>query len=172
MPVRGPSPARSPSLRSVLQTLTREQILPGDPDAVFGFFADAFNLEAITPPWLRFRVVTPGPIRMAPGTLIEYRLRLHGVPVRWLTRIEAWEPGARFTDVQVRGPYGSWHHTHSFEPHADGTLVRDAVRYELPLGPLGRIAHSAFVRRDLERIFDFRHEEVARRLGAGTTTGA
>ena len=78
----------------------------------------------------------------------------------------------RFTDVQVRGPYRSWHHTHSFEPHAGGTLVRDTVRYELPLGPLGRIAHAAFVRRDLERIFDFRHEEVARRLGAGTTTGA
>jgi ligand-binding SRPBCC domain-containing protein len=162
----------SPSPRALLQTLTREQILPGDPDVVFAFFADAFNLEAITPPWLRFGVVTPGPIHMAAGTLIEYRLRLHGVPVRWLTRIETWEPGRRFTDVQVRGPYRAWHHTHSFERHADGTLVRDTVRYELPLGPLGRIAHAAFVRRDLERIFDFRHEEVARRLGAGTTTGA
>ena len=139
---------------------------------MFGFFADAFNLQAITPPWLRFRVVTPGPIRMAPGALIEYRLRLHGVPIRWLTRIEAWEPGERFADVQVRGPYRFWHHTHSFEPHPDGTLVRDTIRYDLPLGPLGRIANTAFVRRDLERIFDFRHEEVARRLGAGTTSGA
>jgi ligand-binding SRPBCC domain-containing protein len=139
---------------------------------VFGFFADAFNLEAITPAWLRFKVGTPGPIHMAPGTLIEYRLRLHGVPIRWLTRIEAWEPGVRFADVQVRGPYRVWHHTHAFEPHADGTLVRDTVRYELPFGPLGRVAHAAFVRRDLERIFDFRHEEVARRLGAGTTSGA
>ena len=139
---------------------------------MFGFFADAFNLEAITPPWLRFRVVTPGPIRMAPGALIEYRLRLHGVPIRWLTRIEAWEPGERFADVQVRGPYRFWHHTHSFEPHPDGTLVRDTIRYDLPLGPLGRIANTAFVRRDLERIFDFRHEEVARRLGAGTASGA
>jgi ligand-binding SRPBCC domain-containing protein len=162
----------SPSPRALLQTLTREQILPGGPDAVFGFFADAFNLEAITPAWLRFRVVTPGPIQMAPGTLIEYRLRLRRVPIRWLTRIEVWEPGARFADVQVRGPYRSWHHTHAFEPHADGTLVRDTVRYELPLGALGRVAHAAFVRRDLERIFDFRHQEVARRLGAGTTTGA
>ena len=155
---------RSRSPLSLLQTLTREQILPGDPDAAFGFFADAFNLEAITPAWLRFRVVTPGPIRMAPGTLIEYRLRLHGVPVRWLTRIEVWEPGVRFADVQVRGPYRSWHHTHSFERHPDGTLVRDTVRYELPFGPVGRLAHAAFVRRDLDRIFDFRHEEVARRL--------
>lgn len=137
---------------------------------MFGFFADASNLEAITPSWLRFRVVTPGPIRMAPGTLIEYRLRLHGVPVRWLTRIEVWEPGERFADVQVRGPYRFWHHTHSFEQHPEGTLVRDTVRYDLPLGPLGRIAHAAFVRRDLERIFAFRHEEVARRLGAGSTS--
>ena len=166
MPVRGSSPARSRSPRKLLQTLAREQILPAEPDAVFGFFADAFNLEAITPAWLRFRVVTPAPIAMAPGTLVEYRLRLHGVPVRWLTRIEVWEPGERFADVQVRGPYRVWHHTHSFEPHPDGTLVRDTVRYELPLGPLGKLAHAAFVRRDLQRIFDFRHEEVARRLGA------
>jgi ligand-binding SRPBCC domain-containing protein len=156
---------RSRSPGGLLQTLTREQIFPGAPDVVFGFFADAFNLEAITPPWLGFRVVTPGPIAMAAGTLIEYRLRLHGVPIRWLTRIESWEPGRRFVDVQVRGPYRSWHHTHSFEPHPDGTLVRDTVRYELPLGPFGRLAHAAFVRRDLERIFDFRGERVAGRLG-------
>jgi ligand-binding SRPBCC domain-containing protein len=157
---------RSPSPPRILQTLTREQILPGAPDEVFAFFADAFNLEAITPAWLRFRIVTPGPVRMAPGTLIEYRLALHRVPIRWLTRIEVWEPGRRFVDVQVRGPYRHWHHTHSFEPRAGGTLVRDTVRYALPLGPLGRLAHAAFVRRDLERIFDFRHAEVARRLGA------
>jgi ligand-binding SRPBCC domain-containing protein len=163
---------RSPSPQSLLQTLAREQILPGQPDEVFAFFADAFNLEAITPPWLRFRIVTPKPIRMEPGALIEYRLRLHRIPIRWLTRIEVWEPGARFVDVQVSGPYRVWHHTHSFEPHRGGTLVRDAVRYSLPLGPLGRVADAAFVRRDLERIFEFRHAEVARRLGAGRTSGA
>jgi ligand-binding SRPBCC domain-containing protein len=156
----------------MVHILDRTQVLPGQPPEVFAFFADAFNLEAITPPWLGFRIATPRPIEMAEGALIEYRLALHRVPVRWLTRIEVWEPGARFADVQVRGPYRSWHHTHSFEPHADGTLVRDTVRYELPLGPLGRLAHAAFVRRDLERIFDFRHEEVARRLGAGTNSGA
>jgi ligand-binding SRPBCC domain-containing protein len=164
--------ASSPSPPDLLQTLTREQIVPGDPDAVFGFFADAFNLVAITPPWLRFRVVTPGHGPVGPGTMIEYRLRLHRIPMRWLTRIEVWELGARFVDVQVRGPYRVWHHTHSFEPHAGGTLVRDTVSYDLPLGPLGRLAHGAFVQRDLERIFDFRHEEVARRLGAVTTSGA
>ena len=93
--------------------MTREQILPGDPDEVFGFFADAFNLEAITPPWLRFRVLTQGPVHMAPGALIQYRLALHRIPIRWLTRIETWVAGERFVDVQVRGPYRLWHHTHT-----------------------------------------------------------
>jgi ligand-binding SRPBCC domain-containing protein len=144
--------------------LIREQVLPGTPAGVFGFFADAHNLEAITPPWLRFRVVTRGPIEMRAGTLIEYRLDLHRVPVRWLTRIEIWEPGERFVDVQVSGPYRRWHHTHSFEAHDGGTCVRDTVRYALPLGPLGGLAHRLFVRRDLERIFDFRCEAVAQRL--------
>lgn len=92
--------------------LTREQRLPGAPESVFPFFAAARNLEAITPPWLGFRVLTPEPIAMAPGTLIAYRLRLHGLPLHWLTRIEAWEPGVRFVDVQVKGPYALWHHTH------------------------------------------------------------
>ena len=145
--------------------LEREQLLPGSPEDVFEFFADAFNLEAITPPWLGFRVITPRPIAMGEGTLIEYRLRLHRVPVRWLTRIEVWEPPLRFVDVQLRGPYRAWHHTHSFEPaQGGGTLIRDVVRYALPLGPLGGLAHRAFVRRDLARIFDYRHAEVGRVL--------
>ena len=141
-------------------------MLPGDPDRVFEFYSDAANLEAITPPWLDFRIVTPRPIHMGPGTLIEYRLRLHGLPIRWLTRIEAWEPGRRFVDVQLRGPYRLWHHTHSFEPHRNGTLVSDRVRYELPLGPIGELAHRLQVRRDLKRIFDHRIHAVADRLGA------
>ena len=145
--------------------LEHTQVLPADPDEVFCFFADAFNLEEITPPWLCFRIVTPRPIAMAEGALIEYRLALHRVPVRWLTRIETWEPGRRFVDVQVKGPYRRWHHSHTFEPVPGGTLVSDQVSYALPLGPLGRLAHAAFVRGDLERIFDFRHEQVARRLG-------
>ena len=153
----------APSRASPLaETLRREQVLPGSPDEVFRFFADASNLEAITPPWLRFRIVTPPPLRLGPGTLIEYRLRLHGIPIRWLTRIEAWEPGRRFVDAQVRGPYRLWHHTHTFEPHEHGTLMRDTVRYSLPLGPLGRLAHRAVVRRDLERIFDFRAAVLGR----------
>jgi ligand-binding SRPBCC domain-containing protein len=137
-------------------TLGRSQVLPAAPEEVFPFFADARNLEAITPPFLRFEVVTPDPIEMRAGTLIQYRLRLHGVPVNWLTAIQSWEPPHRFVDVQVRGPYALWHHTHLLEPHPEGTLMRDVVRYALPFGLLGRLAHSLFVRRDVERIFDYR----------------
>lgn len=144
--------------------LEREQVVPRDCGEVFAFFAEARNLEAITPPWLRFRVTTPGEVALRRGALIEYRLRLHGVPIRWRTEIAAWEPERRFVDVQVAGPYALWEHIHTFEPHEDGTLVRDRVRYALPLGPLGRLAHAVLVRRDLARIFDFRRDAVARRL--------
>jgi ligand-binding SRPBCC domain-containing protein len=146
--------------------LQRSQRIPKSVDEVFTFFADARNLETITPDWLRFRVVTPGRIEMAPGTLIEYRLRLHGLPIRWLTRIEVWEPGRRFVDMQVRGPYRYWHHTHSFEPAGDATIVRDVVRYALPFGPLGELARRAFVERDLARIFDHRRRAVSVRLAS------
>jgi len=148
--------------------LRREQRLPGPPAAVFPFFADAGNLEAITPGWLGFRIVTPRPIDMRVGALIEYRLRLHGVPVSWLTRIEEWDAGPthpRFVDAQLRGPYKLWHHTHEFEPDgAGGTVMRDTVRYALPFGPLGEVARRLIVARDLEAIFDFRAERVAQSL--------
>ena len=147
--------------------LRREQRLPRPPADVFPFFADAGNLEAITPPWLGFHIVTPQPIPMGPGTLIEYRLRLHGVPVRWLTRIEHWKPGERFVDAQVRGPYRLWHHTHEFAADgAGGTIMRDTVRYALPFGVLGAVAHRAFVARDLARIFDHRALRVAAAITA------
>ncbi|MGI8622701.1 MAG: SRPBCC family protein [Solirubrobacteraceae bacterium] len=146
-------------------TLRRQQRLDGTPEDVFGFFADAGNLEAITPPWLHFEIVTPHPVEMGRGTLLEYALRLHGLPIDWLTRIEVWEPGVRFVDQQLRGPYALWHHTHEFEATGDGgTLMRDTVRYALPGGPLGELAHGLVVRRDLARIFDFRRAEVARRM--------
>jgi ligand-binding SRPBCC domain-containing protein len=142
-------------------TLVREQPLPGTPDEVFPFFADAGNLEAITPPFLRFRIVTPRPIAMHEGTLIEYRLRLHGVPVRWRTRIDVWEPGVRFVDRQLSGPYELWHHTHEFEAlPGGGTLMRDVVRYRLPFGILGALARP-LVSRDLKTIFDYRAQRVA-----------
>ena len=156
-----------------LHLLEREQWLPRPPEEVFAFFSDALSLEAITPPWLAFRVVTPSPIHMGEGALIDYRLRLRGVPVSWHTRIDVWDPPCRFVDRQLRGPYRYWHHTHAFSPRDGGTSMTDSVRYAMPFGPLGGLAHAAFVRRDLERIFDFRHAAVARLLaGAGDAIGA
>jgi ligand-binding SRPBCC domain-containing protein len=150
-----------------LHTLTREQRLDGPPAAVFGFFADAGNLEAITPPSLGFEILTPRPIEMRAGALIEYRLRLRGLSLSWLTRIEEWEPGVRFVDMQLRGPYALWHHTHEFEPlEGRGTLMRDTVRYALPGGPLGALPHALFVRRELAAIFDYRARRVPALLAA------
>jgi ligand-binding SRPBCC domain-containing protein len=144
-----------------IQTLRREQILDAPADAVFAFFADARNLEAITPPLLRFEVVTPDPVEMAVGTFIQYRLRWHGVPVRWDTLIQAWEPPRRFVDVQVRGPYRLWHHTHQVQALDGGrSLMRDTVHYAIGFGPAGAAAHGLVVRRDLEAIFDYRAQRV------------
>jgi ligand-binding SRPBCC domain-containing protein len=150
-----------------IHTLQRTQRLDGSPDDVFPFFADAHNLEAITPPLLRFRVVTPRPIPMGVGTLIQYRLRLHGIPVSWLTSIQAWDPPYRFVDTQLRGPYALWHHTHTFEPTEDGgTLMTDTVRYAIGFGVLGSVAHRLFVRRDVVAIFDHRATAVPALLAA------
>ena len=143
--------------------LEREQRVAAPPEAVFPFFEDAYNLEDITPPFLGFRVITPRPIAMRPGALIEYRLKLHGLLVRWKTRIDRFDPPHTFVDVQLSGPYRLWRHLHVFEPDGrGGTIMRDRVRYQLPFGPLGAIAHLLFVRRDLRKIFDFRQQTVTR----------
>jgi ligand-binding SRPBCC domain-containing protein len=145
--------------------LHREQLVPRPLDEVFGFFSEAANLEAITPPWLGFSLVGSEPVAMGLGTMIEYRLRLHRVPLRWVSRIAVWHAGEVFVDVQVRGPYRVWRHRHEFEPRRHATIVRDRVDYALPLRPLGELAHKAFVERDLARIFDYRHAAVTRLLG-------
>lgn len=145
--------------------LEREQLVRRPKDEVFAFFADPSNLERITPPSLRFAIVTPGPIPMRAGTVIDYRLRLLGVPFAWRTLIESYEPGRSFVDVQVRRPYRLWRHLHEIEERPAGTLVKDRVEYALPLGPLGRIAHGLFVRRQLDRIFDFRSVAIAEIFG-------
>jgi ligand-binding SRPBCC domain-containing protein len=150
--------------QSRIHDLYREQLVPRPLDEVFGFFARAGNLERLTPPWLGFGLVTPEPVEMGAGTLIEYRLRLHGLPLRWISRIERWEPGRAFEDVQVKGPYRLWHHRHEFRAAGGGTLVRDHVRYALPLGRLGDLAHAALVERDLARIFAFRYAAVKKLL--------
>ncbi len=134
-----------------------ELLLPGTPAQVFPFFADAFNLQQITPPWLHFQVLTPAPIAMAPGTLIDYRLKLHGLPLRWRTRISVWEPPFRFIDEQIRGPYRRWIHEHTFEPVGTQTRCRDRVSYAVPGGAL---VHRLFVQRDVQRIFDYRQQRL------------
>ena len=141
--------------------LEREQVLAQPLQDVFAFFAQAGNLERITPPWLGFEMLTPNPIGMGLGTQIEYRLHLHRVPIRWVSRIEVWDEGRCFVDRQLHGPYRLWHHRHEFATVTTGTLVRDQVDYALPLGPLGELAQRLFVRRDLRQIFDFRRDAVA-----------
>jgi ligand-binding SRPBCC domain-containing protein len=148
-----------------IHRLERRQYLDHPLETVFAFFAEARNLERITPSWLSFHVVEGKAIEMGVGTLIDYRLRVHRVPLSWTSRIDEWESGRGFVDRQLSGPYRLWHHRHSFQPSGRGTLVVDEVDYELPLGRLGELAHRLFVRRDLERIFDFRQQMVPRLLG-------
>jgi ligand-binding SRPBCC domain-containing protein len=147
--------------------LEREQRVPRPRGEVFAFFADPANLEQLTPAFLRFSIATPGALAMAEGLLIEYRLNLFGLPFSWRTRIERYRPPEEFVDVQLSGPYRSWRHTHTFQAIGGTTVVRDRVEYQLPLGPLGPLARALFVRGSLERIFDFRREEIARRFGEG-----
>jgi len=145
--------------------LRRQQLIRQPIESVFAFFADAENLERITPPWLHFRVITPRPINIERGTLIDYRLKLWGVAFGWRTRIDLFEPPFRFTDVQLRGPYRLWHHRHRFEPVDEGTLVIDHIDYELPFGLLGSLARVLFVDRALRRIFDYRQQQIVKCLG-------
>ena len=139
-------------------TLESAQWLPRLPEDIFPFYSDAFRLEELTPPLLRFRVVTPPPIEMRAGVEIDYRLRLHGIPMGWRSRITAWEPPNRFVDEQVKGPYRLWVHEHTFTTQDDGTLVKDVVEYDM-LG--GWLADRLLVRRDLRRIFAYRQERLA-----------
>ena len=142
---------------------TTELWLPRPRAEVFPFFADARNLEAITPPWLKFHILTPGEIPMRPGTLIDYQLRIHGFPVVWRTEIMAWEPPVRFVDEQRTGPYRRWTHTHVFTEKDGGTLCQDEVIYAVPGGAL---VNRLFVRRDVEKIFAWRAQELKKRFGA------
>ena len=136
----------------------RSSILLEHPqEAVFAFFSDAFQLEKITPEWLRFRVLTAPPIVIQQGCLIDYRIRLRGIPIFWRTEISSWNPPFAFTDRQIRGPYRLWEHLHTFESVAGGTLASDDVRYRVPGG---RLANWAFVQRELRRIFEFRQQQM------------
>ena len=144
--------------------LERSTWLPRPVDETFSFFADATNLERITPPELRFRIVSRLPIEMRPGTLIEFRLALFALPFRWCSRIDEWAPPFRFVDTQLAGPYRRWVHLHEFTPERGGTRMRDRVEYRLPLGWPG-LAALPLVRRQLKRIFDYREATIQRLLG-------
>lgn len=155
--------SRHPILRGTY-TLQDELWLPRRIDDVFEFFADAYRLEEITPPWLHFHVLTPRPIPMHPGTLIDYRLKLHGLPLRWKTEISEWNPPFYFVDRQLKGPYRLWRHLHTFEEKDGGTLVRDHVDYAMFGGPL---VHRFFVKNDLQRIFEYRRKKMIELVGGG-----
>jgi ligand-binding SRPBCC domain-containing protein len=144
-----------------IHTYTRTQVLPGMPEEVFAFFEKPENLSRITPPWLQFRILTPSPVEMKIGTVIDYTISLLGVPIRWRTLITTYQPPERFVDEQVRGPYALWHHTHSFIRTEEGTRMVDAIRYAVPGGILGTMAHRWFVRRQLKTIFDYREKVIS-----------
>jgi ligand-binding SRPBCC domain-containing protein len=148
-----------------IHVLERSQQVPLSVDDAFAFYGDADNLERITPPWLRFRILDPRPEALCAGARLEYSLVLHRYPIRWMTEIRIWEPPHHFVDYQVRGPYRIWEHTHDFEAVEGGTLIADRVRYAIPYGPLGALAHVTFVQRDLRRIFDYRRDAVAALVG-------
>ena len=144
--------------------LYREQVIARPIDEVFQFFADAQNLETLTLSWLNFQILTPLPVEMHSGAIIQYSLRLHGVPVHWTTAITDWKPPFEFVDVQLRGPYVMWHHRHRVESFGEQTRMVDEINYVLPYGWLGRLTHAAFVARDLAAIFEFRAQAVERLL--------
>jgi hypothetical protein len=145
---------------AVSHRLIRQQHVEGRLEDVFRYFKNPRNLEAITPPWLRFRVIGSSDPEIRLGTTVRYRLHLHGIPLSWESRIAEYQEGVIFADEMVKGPYRRWYHRHVFRQTAAGVEIEDVVDYQLPLGPLGRIAHAAVVRRQLTAIFDFRRARI------------
>ncbi len=144
--------------------LERTQVVPISIREAFDFFSNPHNLERLTPDLVHFQFLTPPPERVSPGTILEYRLRLYGIPVKWRTRIESVEAPTRFVDVQEKGPYAMWRHTHSFrELDANHTEIQDLVEFAMPLGMLGEVAYRLLVAGSLRQIFDYR-EAALRRL--------
>jgi ligand-binding SRPBCC domain-containing protein len=149
-----------------LHTFTTSMSLPLARDQVFAFFAEATNLQRITPPELGFEIVTPEPIHLREGTRIEYRLHLFGVPFDWQSEIQRWHPPEEFVDVQLRGPYKRWVHTHRFREEHGATIIEDHVEYALPYWPVGELAYP-LVRLQLARIFRYRQQAIRKYLVEG-----
>ena len=145
-----------------IYSLKKRQLVPLHLADVFMFFSKPGNLQILTPGNLGFQILTPEPLDMKEGAVIDYTIRLVGIQVRWTTLISAYDPPRKFVDIQLRGPYSFWHHTHTFTPLAEGTLIKDEVRYALPFGFIGTILHSLVVRRQLEKIFSYRAQIVER----------
>jgi ligand-binding SRPBCC domain-containing protein len=166
-PIAGRAEADSLSIRADpddpgLFRLAANLYLPAAPEKVFAFFADPRQLETLTPPWIRLRMEVAMPFQMRPGAVIDCRLRIRGLPIRWLSVIPIWEPPHRFIDEQERGPFRYWRHEHLFEPAGSGTLVRDRIDYRVPGG---RLIHRLFVRPDVERIFRYRLDKLKEIFG-------
>ena len=152
--------------------LERSLFLPRPREEVFAFFSDAANLERITPPFLNFHIITARPIAMKPGAIIDYKLRLYGIPFQWRTLIETFDPPVSFSDVQVTGPYRRWHHLHEFVEVPSGTEMRDRVDYQLPFPLFAPIVHPLFVRRSVQQIFDYRNKIISEIFGAAAPAPA
>ena len=153
------------------QVFTAEQLVPHSREVGFGFFSEPRNLEAITPTFLGFRIVDQSTEKIEQGTELTYRLRIHGLPATWRSKIDEWIPNERFVDVQLKGPYAKWHHTHSFHDRGSATLIRDRVAYRLPLGWLGPRVGGRFVASDLRKIFAYRAAMTEELLLAAAETG-
>jgi ligand-binding SRPBCC domain-containing protein len=149
------------------RTYATEVWLPRPVEELFVFFSDASNLDRITPPWLRFRILTPTPVRLRQGSLLDYRLRWRGLPLRWQTEITVWEPPVRFVDTQRQGPYRQWIHEHRFEAHQGGTWMADRVDYAIPGGYLEPALHGFLVGPDVRRIFEYRRRVLLELFGNG-----
>jgi uncharacterized protein len=148
------------------QQLQFEQWIPASIKEVFSFFSNASNLEKLTPGWLNFRILSQSTPQIQAGTLIEYQLKLHGIPFTWKTLIEEWIPEKQFVDTQLKGPYSLWHHTHTFEEKDGGVLMIDKIRYQVPLGILGHLVAGNYVKKDITRIFDYRKEVITKVFGS------
>ena len=158
-------------LKGMQHEFVAEQWIPRSPAEIFPYFSSETNLEQITPPFLNFRVVGKSTPEIREGTVLDYKLNLHGVPITWQSRIDEWDPGRKFVDVQTKGPYSKWEHTHEFVPLAGGTLIRDRVLYRLPMGWLGNAFGAWKVESDVEEIFNFRRKRIDEMFGRPAELG-